>query len=168
MVILELREDGTCLFTIDYESHELEWSVEGDTLTLTYEGESIECAIRNGVIILEFDGEVMELSKPQPEREPVDVPIPGTYRLKSFAGFSVELFAMMMELDVEEAKDYFVLELDEDGEGRLIVEEESLEIAWTVDGDTLTISAEGEDLAGTIKYGIITFDMDGIEIKLSK
>ena len=107
--------------------------------------------------------------KPEPEPEPpADEQYIGIYRLKSLMGFSVELLAMMSELDVDVVQDLFVIELKADGAGIIRMEEDFGEINWAVEGETLILSVEGESVEGTIKDGVITLIMDDTTIELAK
>ena len=112
-------------------------------------------------------GDVPE--KPEPEPEPAgDEQYIGTYRLKSLMGFSVELLAAMSEIDVDVLQEIFVIELKADGVGIIRMEEDYGEVNWTVEGETLILSVEGESIEGTIKDGVITLVIDDTSIELAK
>ena len=83
-------------------------------------------------------------------------------------GFSVELLAAMSEMEVEVLQEIFVIELKEDGVGIIRMEEDFGEINWTVEGETLILSVEGESIEGTIIDGVITLVMDDTSIELAK
>ncbi|MBO4897627.1 MAG: hypothetical protein J5590_04960 [Clostridia bacterium] len=52
---LELKDDNTALMNLgEDEPEELEYTVEGDTITLTAEGESLSGTIEDGKIVLDF------------------------------------------------------------------------------------------------------------------
>jgi Copper amine oxidase N-terminal domain. len=107
--------------------------------------------------------------KPEPEPEPAgDEQYIGTYRLKSLMGFSVELLAAMSELEVDVLQEIFVIELKADGVGILRMEEDYGVVRWTVEGETLILSVEGESIEGTIKDGVITLVIDDTSIELAK
>ena len=63
MIILELKADGICVFTYEEESVELNWKVEGETITLAANGEEMTGTIKDGVIALDVNGETIELKK---------------------------------------------------------------------------------------------------------
>ena len=63
MLVLELKADGTCVFTYEEESIELKWKVEGEKIILSYEGESIEGTIKDGIVTMEMGEETIELKK---------------------------------------------------------------------------------------------------------
>ncbi|MBO4677473.1 MAG: hypothetical protein J5633_08005 [Oscillospiraceae bacterium] len=114
-------------------------------------------------------GAVPEKPEPEPEPEPsADEQYIGTYRLKSLMGFSVELLAAMSEMEVEVLQEIFVIELKADGVGVIRMEDEFGEINWAVEGETLTLSVEGESIEGTIIDGVITLVMDDTSIELAK
>ena len=114
-------------------------------------------------------GAVPEKPEPEPEPEPAgDEQYIGTYRLKSLMGFSVELLAAMSELEVDVLQEIFVIELKADGVGILRMEEDYGVVSWTVEGETLILSVEGESIEGTIKDGVITLVIDDTSIELAK
>lgn len=107
--------------------------------------------------------------KPEPEPEPAgDEQYIGTYRLQSLMGFSVELLAALSEVEVDVLQEIFVIELKADGVGIIRMEEDYGEVNWTVEGETLILSVEGESIEGTIKDGVITLVIDDTSIELAK
>ena len=107
--------------------------------------------------------------KPEPEPEPAgDAQYIGTYRLQSLMGFSVELLAALSEVEVDVLQEIFVIELKADGVGIIRMEEDYGEVNWTVEGETLILSVEGESIEGTIKDGVITLVIDDTSIELAK
>lgn len=54
-----------------------------------------------------------------------------------------------------------VLTLNGNGSGRLVINESSGRISWTVEGDTLTLHAGSETFTGTLQDGIAILDLGG-------
>ena len=67
-----------------------------------------------------------------------DGTVPGVYRVYSFMGMPLAGFAVVMDTTPEEAANFMVLELREDGTGSIDVQGEHAELTYTVDGDSLT------------------------------
>ena len=59
------------------------------------------------------------------------------------------------------------LELD-DGKFTLSFDEEKQEGEYKVDGKKLTLTAEGEDVTGTVENGIVTIEEDGMKMYFVK
>ena len=181
LAVLELREDGTCTFTMYDESHDLEWAVDGEVFTLLYQGLSFDGTIIDGIISLDFDGELLELSMTLPEPEPAPAPEPGAepepeeedytgvYRLESMWGLPVDLCAGLMEVEVEEVRDLMVLELREDGTAIFAIEGDEIELSWWVEDGTLFLADETDTLEADIGDGNITLYLDeDMDVILSK
>ena len=92
----------------------------------------------------------------------------GTYYMTKLSDFTVQEYAELLELSLEEAEKTFAIELKSGGKGSFIEDGEPEDITWKVDGEKLTISAQGENLEGTIKDNVITFDFDGDVLELTK
>ena len=72
----------------------------------------------------------------------------GVYKLESLSGMTVELKA--------------------DGKATFTTEGEANEVTWKLDGDKLSLTADGDTLEGTLKDGKITLDLDGESVTLGK
>ena len=134
-------------------------------------------------------------AEPEPAEEPEKEPAPagneeylGTYKINKVRGQSVdELYEQMVELykelygdeldpeDEAALKEFrdglqnmLVLELKADGVCVFTYEEESIELAWKVEGEKITLSANGEEIDGTIKDGVISLVMEGETVELKK
>ena len=84
-----------------------------------------------------------------------DGTVPGVYRVYSFMGMPLAGFAVVMDTTPEEAANFMVLELREDGTGSIDVQGEHAELTYTVDGDSLTMDVDGDALTVQIKDGLI-------------
>ncbi len=104
------------------------------------------------------------------ETNSVSDPAVGVYKLASFMGFSVEDFAEMMEEDLDTAKDSFMIELQDGGKGIFTTDGEADPITWSLEGETLYLSMEGDEepYPATLKDGIITIAAEDVEITLAK
>lgn len=92
----------------------------------------------------------------------------GTYKLYMLADMTIQEYADLFEVSVEEAEKIMTLELKSGGKAVFTSDGEGETVDWKVEGEKLVLSAEGETLEGTIKDGIITLDFDGESIQLKK
>ncbi len=95
-----------------------------------------------------------------------DDPILGRYE-----SVSINAIFGWMEFDeiYDEGESY--LELNKNGKGVMVIDGDKLDIKYTVDGDQLTMTAEGEEAKGTIKDGVIEtgfFTVDDIRMVFAK
>lgn len=97
-----------------------------------------------------------------------DDPNLGTYKLQSLMGFSVAEYAEMMGVTEEEAADSMALELKADGKAEWTIDGEAQSLDWSMEGETITFTDGQETLEGTLVDGVITLDMEGMEISLAK
>lgn len=90
----------------------------------------------------------------------------GEYKLKSFMGMDLEA---LQEMFGEEgsAEDMFALKI-EGNKAVFMSEGESQEVDLKIEGDHITMTFEDESMEGTIKDGVITFDIEGVEMVLEK
>ena len=92
----------------------------------------------------------------------------GTYYMSKLADFTVQEYADLFEISLEEAEKAFAIELKSGGKASFIEDGEPEECTWKVDGEKLILTEDGETLEGTIKDGVITFDFDGEILELTK
>ena len=129
----------------------------------------------------------------EPEKEPEAEPQPaagdedyaGIYRIYGINGMTLDEYIselltesmseeeeatmkVLIAMFREELMDMLTLELKADGTCALTYEEETMEMNWRVEGETLILSADGEEMECSIKDGIISLDMDGETIELSR
>ncbi len=97
-----------------------------------------------------------------------DGTVPGVYRVYSFMGMPLAGFAVVMDTTPEEAANFMVLELREDGTGSIDVQGEHAELTYTVNGDSLTMDVDGEALTVQMKNGLIYLDFDGNAVTLAR
>ena len=89
----------------------------------------------------------------------------GTYKVESLGGKTVEEYK---EATGEDLSDQFQLELKKDGKGSVTVQGEENEITWELDGEKLSLTADGDTLEATLKDGKVTMELGGIEAVLTK
>ncbi|MBQ9269617.1 MAG: hypothetical protein IJ206_08895 [Oscillospiraceae bacterium] len=92
----------------------------------------------------------------------------GVYKLSGAMGYSLEEFAGMMGITEEEAADMIQMELKDKGVLALTFDGETETGTWSADGETLTIEDAGESITGTIKDGVITIEIEGESMTLTK
>jgi hypothetical protein len=100
-------------------------------------------------------------------------PLLGTYKFSKMGNMPVQEYAELLELSLEEAQKFMIIELKSGGKGTLSVEGEVQNITWKTEGETFTLTAKDENnrddtVEGTIKDGVITLDLEGEFIELSK
>ena len=92
----------------------------------------------------------------------------GLYKLSGAMGYSLEEFAEMAGMTEEEAADMVQMELKDKGVLSLTFDGETETGKWSADGETLTIEDAGESITGTIKDGVITIEIEGESMTLTK
>ena len=92
-------------------------------------------------------------------------PNAGVYRLASIMGMSVE---DAQELTGEDYTDYLTVELMDGGKGKMTIEGEEYNVEWELEGDALTIKADGDSVTGTLEDGKITAEFEGVEVTFIK
>ncbi len=92
----------------------------------------------------------------------------GTYLTSRIDSWTVQEYADLLEISLEEAQEFIKLELKSGGKAAFISDGESEDYTWKVDGDKITIEAQGEKLEGTIKDNVISLDLDGEILELTK
>ena len=73
----------------------------------------------------------------------------------------MEEYAELLEIDVETARNFFVLKLLPNGAAVLTVDGETAECSWQVDGGTLILDDGVETLRCGIWDGLISISFDG-------
>ena len=104
----------------------------------------------------------------------------GVYRFSKMTSpdlsMTVQEYAELFEIEVEEAEKFMILELKAGGTGTVTSEDETSDLTWKVDGEKISLTAKDEDgvedtLEGTIKDGVITLvlgDEEDGAIELTK
>ncbi len=92
----------------------------------------------------------------------------GTYLTSRIDSWTVQEYADLLEISLEEAQEFIKLELKSGGKAAFISDGESEDCTWKVDGEKITIEAQGEKLEGTIKDNVISLDLDGEVLELTK
>jgi major membrane immunogen (membrane-anchored lipoprotein) len=92
----------------------------------------------------------------------------GKYYTSKISDWTVQEYADLLGMSLEEAKEFMWVELKDGGKGTFNSDGEAEEVSWKVEGEKLTLSAQGDAMEGTIKDGVITFDFDGDILILTK
>ncbi|MBR5701870.1 MAG: hypothetical protein IKX47_05330 [Oscillospiraceae bacterium] len=100
-------------------------------------------------------------------------PLLGTYKFSKMVDMTVQEYADLVGLSLEEAQAFMIIELLSGGKGTLSVEGQVQNITWKTEGEKFTLTAKDENnqddtVEGTIKDGVITLDLEGDFIELSK
>ena len=113
--------------------------------------------------------EAPEQNEPEPDAPPQgEDAYVGTYRFSSVDGISAELYAEYAEIEPEEARNLFVLELLPEGKALFTVDGETLGLTWSVEGETLYLTAEEETVEATILDGSITLVVEDSTLVMSR
>ena len=84
----------------------------------------------------------------------------GVYVIKTMGGEDVAQYLEILE--VESAEDFMKVELKADGTLTFSsASEEPTEGTWTQNGDTITLTIDGDSQDATLKDGELTIDFDG-------
>lgn len=89
----------------------------------------------------------------------------GKYKMVEMMGMTID---DMNKLAGEDVSDMITLELKDGGKGVMKVESESGDVEWKVDGEKISLTADGETIEGTIKDGVIEIEIDGISVVFEK
>ena len=74
-----------------------------------------------------------------------------------YIGIAAEMMGMEMPMsEVYDGENY--LELKSGGKGTLTLEGDSYKVKWSLEGEDLTVTVDGEDSDGTLKNGVISVD----------
>ena len=95
----------------------------------------------------------------------------GTYVVTKLADWTVEEYADIFGATVEEVQEGFKIELKSGGKAIFNFgdeEEGPTEVNWKLDGEKLTLSADGESMTGTLKDGVLTLDFEGEIVEFTK
>ena len=92
----------------------------------------------------------------------------GTYYLSKLADWTVAEYADLLGMEVADAEKSFTLELKSGGKAVFTENGDSDDCTWKVDGEKLTLTADGETLEGTIKDKVISFEIEGDILELTK
>lgn len=173
---LELYEDGTGKFNLFQSLLDITWepgeitiygtskytyTIDGDTLKLDMQGVNYTM-IRDGSATPEKDSASAKDGSGTKEGDK-----DGTYYLSRLNDYSVQEFAEMTGVSVDEASRMFMLELSDDGTMNFIEDGDIQPGTYTIEDKVLTLDADDDKLTGTIDGDTITFDLEGEKLVLS-
>ena len=92
----------------------------------------------------------------------------GTYVMTKISDWTVEEYADLLDMTVEEAQASMQIILKSGGKAVFNFDEEPEEVNWKVDGEKITLSADGESITGTLKDNVLTLDFDGEVAEFTK
>ncbi|MCR5371261.1 MAG: hypothetical protein K6E83_11210 [Clostridium sp.] len=187
LIIIDLLDDGTAVLSSDGDSLPLIWNVAGGAISLLAaagaegEDEVLSGTYSDGVIALNIDGMEMTLSKEGADTgsylqeqqgtsvEPVnDGLVTGIYKLYDVMGLSVVSYAALIGATVEEAQNTMVIQLFDGGTGTITADGEAAALTWSMADGILYLTAEGETIPAICQDGMITIDLEGESVTLSK
>ena len=104
--------------------------------------------------------------------KPAEDPIPGLYRVESFAGLGAEeIYEMMGAKNADEFRDSMTIELKEGGKGVANFDSDPSEITWKVENGVITMQDPGDasqTMTGEVKDGVMKLTIEGESIYLAK
>ncbi len=92
----------------------------------------------------------------------------GKYYLSRLDEWTVKEYADLVGMTEQEAKESMYLELKSGGKATFCMDDEPDEVNWKVEGEKITLSLDGDSMEGTIKDNVITFDLEGEILELTK
>lgn len=97
----------------------------------------------------------------------------GLYKFSMLGDMTVQEYADLIEMSLEEAQNFMTLELKSGGKAVFSTDGDSTDIEWKLDGDKISLTGTNPDgsvdtIDGTIKDNAITLDFDGEIITLAK
>lgn len=92
----------------------------------------------------------------------------GTYKLSGAMGLTLEEFAGIAGMTEEEAAEMVQMELKAKGVMEITFDGETETGTWKAEGETLTLEDAGETITGTIQDGVITIEIEGESMTLTK
>ena len=94
----------------------------------------------------------------------------GVYKLSQLSTFSVEEYASMLDMELEEAKESMMVELKDDGSAVWTTDGEAESLKWKSEGETVTLFDDAGDdtIDGTFADGALTFDFEGETVVLTR
>lgn len=97
----------------------------------------------------------------------------GTYKFSKLGDMTVQEYADLIEMSLEEAQNFMTLELKSGGKGVFSTDDDPTDITWKVDGEKLVLTGTNDDgsvdsIEGTIKDGVIVLQFDDEVIELTK
>ena len=185
---LNLVQDGTCKFTTDGDTTDMYWNYDGTTFVLAGTpapgagDETITGSYADGIITLDIEGVELKLKKEGAgtQEQPAELPkynVPaaagsavGVYRLDGMFGLTIETYASIADLTVEQARNSWIMELKADGSGVITLDGDKADLKWEQDGSNIYLieEATGEKISGTIAGDKITLNFEGVNIDLKK
>ena len=188
---LELYEDGTGKMNLFQSMIDLTWKpgeitvygtskytyeVEGDTLNLDMQGVyytmkkagSAQSASARSEESAGGAAEQTALSASGDEEYINDGTVEGLYQLYSMMGMSIMEMSQAFEQTPEEVVKGMEVEIKGDGTAIFSTDGEGDEVNITIDGEKVVMEAEGEELEGTLKDGLLILDIGGEEVTLAR
>ena len=160
---IELKEDGKCIFYFFDDKTKATWTLDGTKLVLEADGEKLKGTLKDGKLTLEIDGEKLVFRKEEADKdedEDATKPPKTDSNLGNYNGVSM----LGLAITGEDAW----IELKENGKCEFFLMGDLIAVDWTLDGEKLTLEAEGEVMEGTLKDGKLTLVMEGLELVFEK
>ena len=187
-IMMELKEGGVCIFTVDKDPETLYWTTDGTNFALSAEagGEAlIKGTIQDGLATMDIEGMELKLRKDTPaapaaqtttatqgQEEAIPEDISGVYRLNSIMGMDMQTYATLMGTTLENAANTWVMDMKPDGTAYMAVDGQISAIKWVREGDKITLIAVEngveDKLEGKLSGDRILLNVEEIEVALKR
>ena len=185
---LELYEDGTGKMNLFQTPLDLTWKpgeitvygtskytykLDGDTLSMDMQGVYYTMKKAGGEAgafagSQESSGSQTAAAGSGDEEYVNDGTVEGLYSLYSMMGLSILEMSQAFEQTPEEVVKGMQLEIRGDGTGIFSTDGDGDEVNISIDGEKVVLEAEGEEMEGTLKDGLLTLDFGGDEVILAR
>ena len=92
----------------------------------------------------------------------------GMYRFSEMDGMSVAEYASLLGISYEEARGTYTVTLLSGGKAKLTSDDEVTEGTWKLDGEKFTLGEAGAAYEGTLKDGVMSISIGGVEFVFTK
>ena len=141
-----------------YGTADYTYELDGDTLTLDMAGVTYIMKRDDAAVLTASSGGSQTASGTYPA---------GIYYTTFLGDMSIQEFAGLMGGTVEEYCEIMKFELKEDGTMVFYGDGKAEEGTWTLEGDVLTIEADGETMTGILDGDTLTIDLEGETLIMS-
>ena len=170
---LKLYENGDGVIAFSGDEEEISWTKTTDGYTITFLGEPCAATFNNGILTVEIDGGIVtyvasgvaEPEIPTKSMQDYDSDLSSPFGI--YHGLTVNQFGTVSDMSDFYGNDSYI-QLNTNGMGVLNLGGNKQNIAWDLDGDTLTIAdTNGINSVGVLSEGIIVIDYMGGGLQLA-
>ena len=177
---VELETGGKGTVNLGGQEFSMKWYLSGNEITITISGEDSVGSLENGVITIDFmdmgclmvfeksaeagiaetSSEVAQTdtqaSSEVPAAAAVDAALLGLYEGSSYE-FAGQVYDMSVLYNTPST-----VELMDGGKGVLVMDGQSHDFIWTLEGESFNLNMDNVDSPGTLKDAVISIDLNGV------